>query len=213
MDIAELLAVNRICCQCDIQSKKRVVQTVAEVLGASLRQAAERPGDEVEGEAVGVRENADGKAEGRTRNGEKHSEKHGEVRRLLSLRSRQSDADEAQEPPSDMDIMDALIARERLGATGIGKGVALPHSRLAGIEAPIGALLTLEAGVDYESGDGTAVDIVFGLLVPEQCNDTHLKILAELARRFNDDSLRESLRRFESSEAVMGFLSTLPATA
>ncbi|PID62739.1 MAG: hypothetical protein CSB44_03225 [Gammaproteobacteria bacterium] len=209
MDIAELLAVNRIRCQCDIQSKKRVVQTVAEVLGASLRQAAERPGDEVEGDAVGVRENIDGKTEARTRNGEKH----GEVRRLLSLRSRQSDADEAQEPPSDMDIMDALIARERLGATGIGKGVALPHSRLAGIEAPIGALLTLEAGVDYESGDGTAVDIVFGLLVPEQCNDTHLKILAELARRFNDDSLRDSLRRFESSEAVMGFLSALPATA
>jgi PTS system nitrogen regulatory IIA component len=115
---------------------------------------------------------------------------------------------------SDMAILDALISRERLGSTGLGHGVGLPHSRVSCIQEPIAAFLTLDTGVDYESTDGQAVDLVMGLLVPENCNDEHLKILAQLARRFSDETLRTQLRNFEEPERLyQHLLSLAPANS
>ena len=108
-----------------------------------------------------------------------------------------------------MDILDALIVRERLGSTGLGHGVALPHSRLDVVDTPLAAMITLNEGVDFEAGDGEPVDLVLGLLVPRDCNDEHLKILANLARRFGDAEFREALREHDSGDALFEHLQRL----
>ena len=90
-------------------------------------------------------------------------------------------------------IFDSLIARERLGSTGLGHGIAIPHGRLADLEQTAGALLVLQNGIDFDAPDGQPVTILFGLLVPEACNDAHLQILAGLAAMFSDADLRSSL--------------------
>ena len=84
------------------------------------------------------------------------------------------------------EVFDSLLARERLGSTGMGHGVAIPHGRLAGLDRAIGALLVLEPPVEYEAPDGEPVDVLFALLVPEDSTQEHLQILATLARVFSD---------------------------
>ncbi|HHJ14932.1 MAG TPA: PTS IIA-like nitrogen-regulatory protein PtsN [Gammaproteobacteria bacterium] len=92
------------------------------------------------------------------------------------------------------EIFDSLIGRERLGSTGLGKGVALPHGRLKGLDQPLAALLTLEHGVDYDAIDNQPVDLLFALLVPEESTDEHLQILARLAEMFSQDNFCSQLR-------------------
>jgi len=175
MDLPDLLDSGRISCHCDIQSKKRALQTVAELLGEAIR----TPDGELSDDTADA--TADATLEG--------------------------DENEL----SDMDVLDALIGRERLGSTGLGHGVALPHSRLANIEKPLAALITLNDGVDFDAVDGEPVDLVLGLLVPQECNDEHLKILASLARRFSDAELRAALRSFSSADDLLEHLkSTSP---
>jgi PTS system nitrogen regulatory IIA component len=96
-------------------------------------------------------------------------------------------------------VAQTLIERERLGSTGIGHGVALPHGRVKDLDAPSGAFAVLEAPVDFDALDGQPVDLVFALLVPSEATDEHLRILARLAAMFNDGSLRDALRRTRSS--------------
>lgn len=195
MDLSNLLEAERIRCRCDIQSKKRALQTIAELLGESLRADALRT-------ETNDAESADAKASASASNGK-------------SKKSRKSGDKNAGEPEtlSDMAILDALISRERLGSTGLGQGVGLPHSRLSSIKEPIAAFVTLAEGVDYESADGQAVDLVLGLLVPEDCNDEHLKILAQLARRFSDENLRNEMRAFAEPGKLYAHLHSLtPAT-
>jgi PTS system nitrogen regulatory IIA component len=100
------------------------------------------------------------------------------------------------------DIFRRLIAREKLGSTGIGHGIAIPHSRLAGCEATIAALITLKAPIEFDAIDGEAVDILFAILVPDQANDEHLQTLAKLAGALNDSAYRESLRGADSSASL-----------
>ena len=103
---------------------------------------------------------------------------------------------------SEHQVFDGLVARERLGSTGLGFGVAIPHGRLAGIEHTVGALLVLESGVDFDAPDGLPVDLLFGLLVPEACNDEHLQILAGLAELFGNAQLRSELRASDDPEVL-----------
>lgn len=189
MDLSDLLDPERIRCQCSIQSKKRTLQTLAELLGESLR-AKNATEDNADDDA----ESADGK------NG---------ARKVRMSRKQSDKSEESADTLSDMQILDALISRERLGSTGLGHGVGLPHSRLASIEEPIAAFVTLDKGVDYESVDGQPVDLVLGLLVPENCNDEHLKILAQMAKRFSDGDLRTSLRGFDDADALYEHLTAL----
>jgi PTS system nitrogen regulatory IIA component len=86
------------------------------------------------------------------------------------------------------DILVSLSSREKLGSTGLGGGVAIPHGRMRGIENSVGAFLRIGNGVDYEASDNHKVDLVFGLLVPQNCNEEHLKILASLAEMFLDET-------------------------
>ena len=107
---------------------------------------------------------------------------------------------------SEMGVLDAFINREKLGSTGLGHGVALPHGRLEGLSSPLAALITLNNGVDFESPDNEGVDLVFGLVVPEQCNEEHLSILAELAKRFSDAGFRQALRDSPDPDSLYALL-------
>ena len=91
-------------------------------------------------------------------------------------------------------IFDRLVARERLGSTGLGEGCALPHARAPGLDRTVAAFLRLRRGVDFDSPDHEPVDLVFGLLVPEESTDEHLEILAAIARVFSDEQVRSSIR-------------------
>ena len=95
------------------------------------------------------------------------------------------------------DVFDQLVARERLGSTGLGNGCALPHARVRGLGRTLAAFLRLRAGVDFDSPDREPVDLVFGLLVPEESTDEHLQILAAIAEILSDESVRESIRAAE----------------
>ncbi|MBS0543194.1 MAG: PTS IIA-like nitrogen regulatory protein PtsN [Proteobacteria bacterium] len=90
-------------------------------------------------------------------------------------------------------VFDSLFARERLGSTGLGQGVAIPHGRIKGLKEAAGAFLRLSAPVQFDAPDGKPVRLIFVLLVPEQANETHLQLLSELAQMFSDRSFRESL--------------------
>lgn len=96
----------------------------------------------------------------------------------------------------------ALRARERLGSTGIGSGVALPHGRVKGLTTAVGAFCTLQGALDYDAIDQKPVTMVFALLVPEEASDEHLKILAELAALFSNKVWRERLLEARTSEEL-----------
>ena len=112
----------------------------------------------------------------------------------------------ARETSSQRLFFDQLIARERLGSTGLGFGVAIPHARVPGLQEARGAFMRVGAGIDFDAPDGGRVDLMFGLAVPEQCTEEHLEILAMLARLLSTEKLRESLRRARSGEEVLALL-------
>lgn len=134
--LSELFSSERVRCNCDVKSKKKALQTVAELLGQNLE----------------------------------------------------------DEELSEMDFLDALIAREKMGSTGLGHGVSIPHGRIKGLDRPFASMITLSEGIEYEAPDDEKVDIVMGLVVPENCNQEHLQILASLAELFSAESLRQALR-------------------
>jgi nitrogen PTS system EIIA component len=90
-------------------------------------------------------------------------------------------------------VFESLFARERLGSTGLGQGVAIPHGRIKGLRDPVGAFVRLKTPVAFDAPDGKPVMLVFVLLVPEQATEQHLQILSELAQMFSDRELREQL--------------------
>ncbi|WP_423357098.1 PTS IIA-like nitrogen regulatory protein PtsN [Pseudomonas citronellolis] len=100
------------------------------------------------------------------------------------------------------DIFESLVARERLGSTGFGNGIAIPHCRLTGCKAPISAILHLDAPVDFDALDGAPVDLVFVLLVPEAATEEHLELLRQIASMLDRSEVRERLRRASDGEAL-----------
>jgi len=107
------------------------------------------------------------------------------------------------------DIFSGLINRERLGSTGIGEGVAIPHCRISGVTTAIGLLMTLSSPIDFDAIDNRPVDLICFLLVPEDGAEEHLQTLAGLAELFNDSSIRESLRSCEDSSSLLDRVQTL----
>ncbi len=99
-------------------------------------------------------------------------------------------------------VFDSLFAREKLGSTGLGQGIAIPHGRIKGLKEASGAFLRLAAPVPFDAPDGKPVSLLFVLLVPEQATEQHLQILSELAERFSDRSCREVLTTTDSVETV-----------
>ena len=104
--------------------------------------------------------------------------------------------------PSAHEIFDALIERERLGSTGLGDGIGIPHSRLAACDKPTGVLLLLDTPIDFDALDRQKVDIIFALVVPQEANEDHLDILATIAGQFSQAEFRDKLRATQTDEAL-----------
>ena len=90
-------------------------------------------------------------------------------------------------------VFDSLFDRERLGSTGLGQGIAIPHGRIKGLKEAIGAFTRLAQPVPFDAPDGKPVKLVFVLLVPEQATEKHLEILSALAQMFSDRALRDAM--------------------
>ncbi len=103
---------------------------------------------------------------------------------------------------ADAEVFESLLARERLGSTGLSHGVALPHGRVKTSERTVGAFVRLRKGVDFDAVDREPVDLMFAMLVPEHSTDEHLQLLAQLAEMFSDADMRRRLREAADAEAV-----------
>ena len=90
-------------------------------------------------------------------------------------------------------VFDSLFAREKLGSTGLGQGIAIPHGRIKGLKDALGAFIRLAEPVPFDAPDGRPVSMLFVLLVPEQANEHHLQLLSELAQMFSDRPDRKSV--------------------
>ena len=104
---------------------------------------------------------------------------------------------------SDSEIFDALVNREKLGSTGLGKGVAIPHGRMPELESPVCAFIRLSTPVDFDASDGEPVDLVFALLVPEDSTEEHLQVLSTIAEIFSNSGVCSALRACDSSDCLL----------
>jgi len=109
---------------------------------------------------------------------------------------------------NEKDIYHCLLEREKLGNTGIGNGVALPHSRASQTDTAIIAIITLKEPVDYDSIDRQPVDVAFGLLVPENANQEHLNLLADIARLVSNNKNKDALSKATSAAQVIELIET-----
>ncbi len=100
------------------------------------------------------------------------------------------------------DILSSLGAREKLGSTGLGHGVAIPHGRIAGIPGSVGAFIRLRHPLDYEAHDAHPVDLIFGLLIPQGATEAHLKHLAAIAEMFSDDAFCKRARAASDDQTL-----------
>jgi nitrogen PTS system EIIA component len=103
-------------------------------------------------------------------------------------------------------IFETLLQRERLGTTGIGQGIAIPHGRIAGLDRLVGLFAKLSRPVDFEALDGEPVDLVFVLLAPEDAGADHLQALARIARLFRVSDVVNKLRQTDDSAALYAIL-------
>ena len=99
-------------------------------------------------------------------------------------------------------VTDSLFARERLGSTGLGHGVAIPHGRIKGLKAPMAAVFLLQAPIGFDAPDEQAVALLIFLLVPEAATQKHLEILSEIAELLSDSALREQLKTSADAAAL-----------
>jgi PTS system nitrogen regulatory IIA component len=108
-------------------------------------------------------------------------------------------ADQIPESSAD-EIYERLLNRERMGSTGIGEGIAIPHCRLKQCNKTLGVLLQLEQPIDFDAIDKQPVDLIFALLVPEEATDEHLKTLSMLAQKLSQADYRDALRNAADSQ-------------
>lgn len=109
-------------------------------------------------------------------------------------------------------VFDTLLERERLGTTGVGNGIAIPHGRLPGLDKLYGLFARVERPVDFDSIDEMPVDLIFLLLAPESAGADHLKALARVSRLLRDKAVCEKLRGAESADALYALLTDSPAS-
>jgi len=109
-------------------------------------------------------------------------------------------------------VTDSLFARERLGSTGLGHGVAIPHGRIKGLKAPLAAVFQLAAPIGFDAPDEQAVRLLIFLLVPEAATQKHLEILSEIAELLSDSKLREQLKLSLSGADLHQLIATWHST-
>jgi len=127
-------------------------------------------------------------------------------KRLLELISKELARN--SESLSEREVFESLCARERLGSTGLGNGVAIPHGRVKGSKTVQASFIRLKKPLPFDAVDGKPVDLLFAMTVPEECNEDHLKLLAQVAELFADPDLLEKLRQAENSGALLQLLSS-----
>jgi PTS system nitrogen regulatory IIA component len=103
-------------------------------------------------------------------------------------------------------VLERIEERERLGSTGFGRGVAIPHARIDGLTRPVAVFLRLETPVAFDAADGMPIDLVFGLLSPEQAGAAHLHALASISRMMRDERMHHALTQAPGTEALYGLL-------
>lgn len=126
-------------------------------------------------------------------------DKQGILTGLAGLMARAWDLDAAL-------VLEQLDEREKLGSTGFGRSVAIPHARIPGLKRSVGGLIRLTRPVDFASADGMPVDLVFGLLSPEQCGAMHLHALASISRLLRDERVHEALAEAPDADAMYSLL-------
>jgi PTS system nitrogen regulatory IIA component len=99
-------------------------------------------------------------------------------------------------------VFDSLFAREKLGSTGLGQGVAIPHGRIKSLREAVAAFVKTDAFIPFDAPDSQPVNLIFVLLVPERATDLHLQLLGELAQMFSDRSFREQLQANNDTVAI-----------
>ncbi len=104
------------------------------------------------------------------------------------------------------EIFDSLINREKLGSTGLGKGVAIPHGRLTALERPLSAFIRLDKPIEFDAADGQPVDLVFALIVPENSTEEHLQILAGIAALFSNPAFCSAVRDCSNDACLLELL-------
>jgi len=109
----------------------------------------------------------------------------------------------------ERDIFDTLLQRERLGSTGVGQGIAIPHGKLEELPQIVGLFASLDQPIEFEAVDGEPVDLVFLLLAPESAGADHLKALARISRFLRAPSAVEALRSAQTTESVYAILTEL----
>ncbi|MBC7945619.1 MAG: PTS sugar transporter subunit IIA [Burkholderiales bacterium] len=114
---------------------------------------------------------------------------------------------ENQRDISRSQVFESLFAREKLGSTGLGQGVAIPHGRIKGLREAVAALARVKEPVPFDAPDGKPVKLIFALLVPERATDLHLQILSELAQMFSDKAFREALLTADDPNAIHSAIS------
>ena len=127
-------------------------------------------------------------------------------KRLLEIISEQLSSDSGD--LSAREIFESLCARERLGSTGLGKGVAIPHGRVRGNRSIQASFIRLKKPLPFDAVDGEPVDLLFAMTVPENSTEDHLQLLAHVAELFSDPELLKALREAESSSALLQLLSS-----
>jgi PTS system nitrogen regulatory IIA component len=104
-------------------------------------------------------------------------------------------------------VFDSLFSREKLGSTGLGQGVAIPHGRVKGLKNAVGALMRMKAPIPFDAPDGQGVGLIFILMVPDRATDVHLQILSELAEMFSDKAFREQLAAAPAAQDLYALIS------
>jgi PTS system nitrogen regulatory IIA component len=110
-------------------------------------------------------------------------------------------------------VFDTLFARERLGSTGLGEGIAIPHGRIKGIEEAVAAVVRLAEPIAFDAPDGKPVSLLIFLLVPEQATQEHLELLSEVAEMVSDVGLREALLSSQTAQALYNTLAAWSSPA
>lgn len=107
---------------------------------------------------------------------------------------------------SGREVFESLCAREHLGSTGLGRGVAIPHGRISGQAGVQAVFIRLTRPLAFDAADGQPVDLLFALIVPENCTGDHLKLLSQIAEQFSNDQLLQDIRNAEDNIEIFELL-------
>lgn len=109
-------------------------------------------------------------------------------------------------------VVDGLLAREKLGSTAMGSGVAIPHTRLTGLDRIVGVFARFDKPIDFEAADGEGVDLMFALLAPEEAGADHLRALAKVSRVMRDPAIRAKLRSTTDAQELYALITEISAS-